>query len=211
MLSTPPPTAPERFAAILSSLGWAVAKQTGWGLSLQLIMLIRARIRRIKIRFAALAARIAAGTYKPRKPSGKPRRKPEKPPKPPPRNPFPNRPGWLLPLEKSAISHRGQLEALFRDAEMVALMAAAPEAMEKVLRPLCRMLQLELPAVLARPPRPRVRRPEPKPRPNPAPDATRPAPAAGPAPRPGPPARPPPPRPALGLEIINGRPRLVWN
>ena len=207
MPSTPPPTAPERFAAILSSLGWAVAKQTGWGLSLQLITLIRARIRRIKIRFAALAARIAAGTYKPRKPSATPRRKPEKPPKPPPRNPLPNRPGWLLPLEKSAISHRGQLEALFRDAEMVALMAAAPEAMEKVLRPLCRMLQLELPPLLAKP-RAAARRTARK----------RPAAAAPPArphppPPPQPPPRPPPaaPRPALGLEIINGRPRLVWN
>jgi hypothetical protein len=170
-------------------------------------MLIRARIRRIKSRFAALAARIAAGKYRPRKPPATPRRKPEKPPKPPPRNPLPNRPGWLLPLEKSAISHRGQLEALFRDAEMVALMAAAPEAMEKVLRPLCRMLQLELPPMLAKP-RAAARRTARK----------RPAAAAPPArprspPPPSPPPTPPPaaPRPALGLEIINGRPRLVWN
>jgi hypothetical protein len=92
------------------------------------------------------------------------------------------------------------LEALFRDAEMVALMAAAPEAMEKVLRPLCRMLQLELPPVLAKP-RAAARR---SPRKKPAPPAR---------PRSPPPPSPPPtaPRPALGLEIINGRPRLVWN
>src|SRR5580658_550622 len=192
----PPPLrpAPERFAAILHALVWAVAKQTGWGLSHQLIGLISLRIIRIKDRFIRLAARIAAGTFKPRQPSATPRRTPETPPKPPPPSPLPTRPGWLLPLEKSAVHHRGAIEILFQDPEMVALMAAAPEAMEKVLRPLCRMLRLDLPPVLVRPKPERAvpKRARPQPRPKPAPPEAVAAPAL---PRPAPPPWPPRPLP----------------
>jgi hypothetical protein len=204
----PPPLrpAPERFAEILYLLSWAVAKQAGWGLSLQLIALIGSRITRIKQRFAALAARLAAGTYRPRPPAAAPRRPPANPAKPPPPNPLPNRPGWLLPLEKSAVAHREHLERLFADPEMVALLAQAPEAMARVLRPLCRMLRLDLPPVLAaiKP----ARRPQRPPRPG---KPRAPAPAVAPPPWPPRPVPLPPP-PALTLEYDYwGEPHLVWS
>lgn len=207
-MPTPPlRPAPERFASVLLCLGRAVAAQTGWGLSLHLIAVIVSRIQRVKHRFARLAARIAAGTYAPRRPAAAP----EKPAAgqrrpPPPKNPLPSTPGWLLPLEASAAACRGQLEALFGDAEMVALMAAAPAAMARVLRPLCRMLALDLPPALA------TARAAPA---DPPPDPSQPAPAARPK---APPRRPPPswtappPLPALTLEyVFGGGQRLVWN
>ena len=202
-MSQPPVrTAPERFAAILFSLAWAVAQQTGWGLSLRLIALITTRLNRIKHRFAALAARLAAGTYKPRRPSkAAPRKQPESPEKKPapPKDPLPNTPGWLLPLEKSASAHRSQLQLLFQDPEMRALLSQAPEAMRKVLRPLCRMLAMDLPPVLVKP--------------RTTPPRKRPARPAAPARPPSPPPwlAPKRPLPALTLEWVAGRPRLVWN
>jgi hypothetical protein len=52
-----------------------------------------------------------------------------------------------------AVGYRGQLEHLLRDPDMAALIAAAPEPMGRALRPLCRMLGLPPPPILA-PPRP---------------------------------------------------------
>jgi hypothetical protein len=206
-MPTPPlRPATERFAEILRALGWAVAQQTGWGLSLHLIAVIVGRVQRIKRRFAALAARIAAGTFKPRQPNtaAASTKKLETAPKPPPPNPLPNRPGWLLPLERDAVCHRAQLESLFQDPEMIALLAAAPEAMARVLRPLCRMLALDLPPALAPP------KPAPSVAADPPPSARPPARRAA---RPTRNASLPvvPPRPALTVEFVFGQPRFVWS
>jgi hypothetical protein len=131
-------------------------------LPLPLIGLIVDRLRRIKQRFATLAARVAAGRYLPRHPATPPRRRPGQPPPPPDR--LPRKFGWLLKLVPDAVGYRGQLENLLRDPDMAALLAAAPGPMGRPLRSLCRMLGFEPPPILAPPPsaRPRTRPPHPE-------------------------------------------------
>jgi hypothetical protein len=148
-----------------------IAMMGGDRLPLLLIAQIVDRIRRIKQRFATLAARIAAGKYVPRQNANPPRKRPGQ--APPPKNPLPQKFGWLLKLVPDAIGYRCQLENLLLDPEMAALISAAPGPMAKTLRPLCRMLGLTPPPILAPPPR------------------------AKPKPRPPKPARPPAPKPSL--------------
>jgi hypothetical protein len=133
------------------------------------IGLIADRIRVINQGFKRLSARLAAGTYRPR--HGHRRRKATDP-KPRQPSPLPQTFGWLLKLVPDAVGYRSQLEYLFRDPAMAALMAQAPASMARILRPLCWMLYLPPPPILARP-RPR--------REAATPDAG-PAPEAGPAP-----------------------------
>ena len=170
-----PPRPPhERFAAIIDLLCRTVAARiAGGGLAGPLIMLIWRRLRHMGTRFAAIAARHGAGTLHP------PRHRPRapRPPRARPREPLPRGNAWLLRLVPDAVGGASQLQHLLADAEMAALIAAAPQT-GRILRPLCRMLGLRPPAVLALPPRP--------PRPPAAP--TRPA-------TDRPPAAPPPPRP----------------
>ena len=150
-MPAPPPRAPEKcFAAILQWLSRAVAARMGGEqLALSLIALIVERLRRIKQRFAYLAARVRDGLYVPRRSAGPPRRRPGQPP--PPRNKLPNKFGWLLPLVPEAVGYRSQLEHLLADPEMAALLAAAPAAMRRPLRSLCRMLGVIPPPILAAP------------------------------------------------------------
>ena len=165
---TPPPIPLEQFAAIRLCLCQFVARQTGWGISLQLIALIIAKIRTIGQRFARLVARIEAGTYTPRRPPATPRKTAASRPRPPSKLPL--KFAWLLPLVPGAACFGGQLETLFRTPEMAALLAAAPEPMGRVLRPLCWMLGVTPPPILA------WRRKTPPPAP--------PAPPAAPGPKP---------------------------
>ena len=175
----PPPRSPgESFATLLRCLGHAVvAMMGGERLSLQVIALIMGRIREINQGFARLAARLAAGTYKPRRYHGRKAAAP----RPRRRSPVPQKFGWLLPLVPEAVQYRAQVEhLLLRDPAMAALIAAAPAPMARVFRPLCWMLRLEPPPILARPrrktPPPRRKTPPRSPKPN-AP----PAPASQPA------------------------------
>ena len=158
----PPLRAPaERFATILQWLTRAVMAQMGGErLPLPLIALIVDRIRRIKQRFAYLADRLRDGLYIPRHRTTAPRRRPGQAR---PQNPLPQKFGWLLKLVPEAVGYRSQLENLLRDPEMAALLAAAPTAMRRPLRSLCRMLGLSPPPVLPLPPRPK-----PPPAPSPA-------------------------------------------
>ena len=160
----PPTTSPaERFATCLHWLTKAVVAMMGGDrLPLLLIAQIVDRIRGIKQRFATLAARIAAGQYVPRQNAAPPQKRPGQ--APPPKNPLPNTFGWLLKLVPEAVQYRGQLEILLQDPEMAALLAAAPGAMARPLRSLCRMLGLTPPEILAPPPavRPRIRPPKPE-------------------------------------------------
>jgi hypothetical protein len=171
------PTPAERFATLLQWLGQAVAAMSGGDrLSYTLIALIIDRIRDINQRVARLAARIRAGRYAPRRgttrrrpPAGRRYRQP---------NPLLKKFGWLLPLVPEAVGYRSQLEYLFRDAEVMALLAAAPASLRRPLRSLCWMLRVSPPPILAPP--------------GAAPP--QPAQAGGPEPPPWPPA--PPPLPA---------------
>ena len=154
-MSTPSPCPPpERFATLLQWLTRAVVSMMGGErLALSVISLIVERIRRIKQRFADLAARISAGTYVPRRRTTPPQRRPGQPP--PPRSPLPTTFGWLLKLVPQAVVNRSQLQNLLGDPEMQALLAAAPTAMRRPVRSLCRMLGLPPPPILALPPRPK--------------------------------------------------------
>jgi len=157
------PPAPERFATLLLWLGKAVDTLYHAGIiAAPLFILLQHRISGIKRRFARLAARIAAGAaagqFTPRA-SGGPR-----PGRPPGRkNLLPSGAFWLIKLVPEAVGHRSQLEYLLRDPEMAALLAAAPAEMGRILRPLCRMLGVEVPKVLAPPPDKRPKKPR-KPR-----------------------------------------------
>ena len=129
-------------------------------------------------------ARIAAGTSAPRRSAG-PRRSPTAGrPRPPSKLPY--KFGWLLPLVSDANGDRSQCHHLLRAPEMAAPLAAAPAATSRPLRPLCWMLRLSPPAILASP-----RAAPPQPSPPPPPPAARAA---------SPPAPPPcacgPPLPA---------------
>jgi hypothetical protein len=143
----PIPTPAERFATILLWLSRAVAARSAAGLPGPLIVLIVGRIRHIQQRVARLAARIRDGRYAPRRRSAPPRsatiRRPRRP------NPLPQDFGWLLKLVPESVGYRSQLEHLLRDAEMVALLAAAPAAMARPLRSLCWMLRVSPPPILA--------------------------------------------------------------
>jgi hypothetical protein len=189
-VQTSPPRSPaESFATLLRCLGHAVvAMMGGERLTLQVIALIMTRIREINQRFKRLAAHLAAGTYKPRRYLGRKAAEP----KPRRRNPLFQKFGWLLPLVPEAVQYRAQLEhLLLRDPAMAALIQSAPAPMARVLRPLCWMLHLEPPPILARPavqatpPRPKTppRSPPPTPQPEPPAPAARPAPPALPVAR----------------------------
>jgi hypothetical protein len=171
------PAPAERFAILLRWLTQAVVTRNAFGLSLSLIWLIVDRLRTIKQRVARLAARIRDGRYAPRR--GTPRH-----PRPGPRraDTLPRQFGWLVPLVPEALVYRALLESLLLDPEMAALLAAAPGAMRRPLRSLCRMLGLAPPAILA-PPIPAPRQPAqvpPPPTPPPPPPQRRARPPAPP-------------------------------
>ena len=130
------------------------------------------RISRTRQRLLRLLTRIAAG-HRPRPP-----RKPGTAPRPSGTPaPFPNRRhGWLaVMLDHNARNYASQLNHLLHTPGVAEIIATSPGAM-RTLRPLCRMLGVDLPAALrppARPPTPpRPRPPRPAPAPPPAPTGT---------------------------------------
>jgi hypothetical protein len=239
------PAPAERLATILLWLRRAVAARSAAGIPGPLIVLIVGRISHIGQRLARVAARIRDGRYVPRRRPAQPGPAPLRPaplrpaplrpaplrrPRQP--TPLPRRSGWLLRLVPEAAGYRAQLEHLLRDAEMAALLAAAPAAMARPIRSLCWMLQLPPPPILTPPiltppilTPPILTPPIPAPRPGPRPAPPQAAPAAAPAsppPHPPPPASPapwrtaiappPPPARACGPPLpacAVGRPRAV--
>ena len=136
------------------------------------------RLQRWAVEFEALVARFRAGRLRPRAPRAascpssvsRPR------PRPPLRGPsLPRDFGWLLRLVPGTVAHVGQVRHMLADPEMVALLAASPRAV-RMLRQLCRMLDIREPDFMA--PQRRKRPPA-----NPEPTAPSPEPsAANPAP-----------------------------
>jgi hypothetical protein len=162
-----------RFASILDGALKAIARHTAIPADVRrLLLLVYSWINRTKKRFAALAARVAAGkaSPRPRPASVTPRSKgeaPEKPDKPRPPS-LPREKAWLLVLMKWEIAcYRSTIMNWLEEPEVVALIQAAPQA-GRLLRPLCRLLGIDLPPILKLPPRPR--RPKP-PKPEPTPEA----------------------------------------
>ncbi len=62
---------------------------------------------------------------------------------------LPTAPGWLLVQVGAAASYRGQLEHLLSQAEYAEFLAAVPQA-SRILRPLCRLLGIGVPAAKPR-------------------------------------------------------------
>ena len=173
-MSPAPSTPAERFAMFIASLTHAVGMHTGWDrvLTLTLISQITTRLRNIKWAVLRLAERIASGKYRRRAFAPRPGAAGRRPP-----NPLPTTRNWLEPMLPEVVHYRGHLLDLLQDPEMAALIQAAPEAMGRPLRSLCRLLGLRPPPVLARPKTPRA------------------APAAKPTASPPEPPQPQPPRP----------------
>ena len=145
-------TPAERFAGALRQLIFVVATMGGGDrLSSLLITLIVDRLRSIKLSFARIAARVAAGTYAPRTRSAAPPKRPAAPKKPGPETRLPRHVGWLLKTVPLTVQARGQLEFLFQDPEMQALLAAAPKSLGRPLRSLCRLLAIRPPPLVALP------------------------------------------------------------
>ena len=177
----------DRFALIIDGLCRATAARIAVNRAMgPLIILIWRRLRRMASRFAALNARVRAGTLRaPRHRTTAPRK-----PRPPDRLPdrLPQHFAWLIRLVPEAAACGGQLQALLSDPEMQTLLAAAPQA-GRILRPLCRMLAVQPPPALLPPPPAR-----------PAPQAAPPTPKSA---KPKAPGRAPP-------DVPPDPPGMVW-
>jgi hypothetical protein len=175
-VDTAAPSLADRFTEIVVGIRGALALQdtakhpTTIGPLLNLIWLRLSRLRR---RFAALFAKYRAGTLRPprvrvRPPSASPRSAaaPDAPKLPPLIR------GWAirhLPEPWHVNVWREPLQKWLADPEMFALWQAAPQV-GRLLRPLCHMLSLDMPAWLKLLRRPRKPRPPAPPRP---PDASK--------------------------------------
>jgi len=141
------PAAIQRFALIIDGLCRSFAASHARGVAGPLILLVWSRLRRIGARFAAVAARVRSGTV----PAASSRAAcrgtacgpaASRPTPSGARQTLPRGFAWLVRLAPEAACHGSQLQNLLSDAEMVALLSAAPQ-MARVLRPLCRMLGVE--------------------------------------------------------------------
>ena len=164
-MSPHPP--PERFRHLIDVITRAVVAHTGWDqrMSLTLIGLITERLRGIKWTFLRLAACIQAGRYRRRAVSPRPRDASGHAPPIRGADPLPKKSGWLEDLLPETVQFRGFVDQMLRSPEMEALIRAAPDALGRPLRSLCRMIGLRPPPILARPPR---AAPAPTPAPTPA-------------------------------------------
>ncbi len=155
--ATPPPA--DRLARILDDLCKAVAARGPGGfLPIPLLVLVWTRIRRASIRIARLAARAASG--KPPIVRRAPRAAPTNPAPRKPARRLPRRAGWLIGPVPAAGGYASQLQYLLTQPDMVALLDAAP-GIDRLLRPLCRMLGVARPKLPPRPTTPRPTTPRP--------------------------------------------------
>ena len=191
-----PPTPLQRVAFLVNHLMRIIGvlylgSPQGGRIPRPLLALANQRLADFREQFARLAAKILAGTYRPRRFTPRPATATATA-KPRPESPL-RRQGWLADHLPGAVAAplRGDLLHLLEDPETQALIAAAPAEMARLFRPLCWMLKLKPPQILAR------RRREP-----PAPQPARAAKAAttrrrqAPHARPTPPASPPASAPA---------------
>ncbi len=131
----------DRMALTLDGLGQAVAARIlGGAMQAVMILLVWRRLRRIEGQIRGLLARFRAGRLWVRRvsPGGVRGAHGGSGPALLPRG-F----GWLLALvPQEAACFAGQMRGVLAEPEMVALLAAAPQA-RRVLAPLCRMLGIE--------------------------------------------------------------------
>ena len=160
-MSNPPARTPaECLATIILWLSRTVDSHSMWGkLARPLAVLILDRIRAIKQRFDRLAARIEAGRSRRAAPSATPRARLPGGPAPQIRCPkaSPGSSSWC----RNGGLRLAIADTCSRQTEMAALMQAAPAEMRRVLRPLCHMLGVRPPPILAPPPSARPKPPSP--------------------------------------------------
>ena len=138
-----------------------------------------AAIERLRKGAVDLLRKLEAGTYRPRKPGVARRPAPAgRAPRPAPAIPFPGFRGILCDLVGNERGNPGYwLHEFMQDPALPAHVQACP-ALARRLRPLCRLVGLDIPAWLRPPPRPRRPRAPPASRPpaaRPAPDPTKPS------------------------------------
>ncbi len=134
------------FTSILTDLQAAIAVVAARERALTVMLVaVWGRIARIRGRLERLIARWRAGIEVPARTSraGKVRNSVRA------AAALPIAPGWLLVQVGAAASYRGQLEHLLSQAEYVEFLAAVPQA-GRILRPLCRMLGIGVPAAKLR-------------------------------------------------------------
>lgn len=114
------------------------------------------RLNRARQRIAHLMSRLAAGrSFAARAPRPRPQARAARAARQVPPAIFPARPGWLLrELRHEAAFYRNGLETLLAQPGMAELLLHSPGTV-RLLRPLCRMLALDMPALLRPPPRAR--------------------------------------------------------
>jgi hypothetical protein len=144
LTTTPAPAA--SFARLIEGLCQALAARNALSRPAgPLLILAWSRLRRLAVRFAALAARLHSGTL----PAAAARRRtvshrPQAAPPPGRPRRLPQNFAWLVRLVPGAAASASQLQHLLGEPEMAALIAAAPQT-RRMLRPLCRMLGVPLP------------------------------------------------------------------
>ena len=112
------------------------------------LVLVHNTLKKIARDFAAVAARLDAGTLRrpaPRTPSATPRKPPDSQ-KPRLAWPYrlPNTPYWLVRLFQPSTYAAGALYQFFHLPELQALLVAAPQ-LRRIIRPLCTALDVEQP------------------------------------------------------------------
>ena len=170
-------TLTDRFSLVAKGLRDLLAARMAQSDALRpLLMLLWSRLGRLNRRIATLSARLASGkpvAARPRSPARN-----TSPARPSKRAvPLPRRAGWLVAHASEAAAYAENFRQLLQDPEMTALLQAAPQ-LKRQLRPILRLLMLELPESIALPRRPRKPRPRypRKPRTEALPDVWRPGP-----------------------------------
>ena len=166
----------ERFGGFITRLKQAVADGSGRNKALMgpITLLLWNHLSRVLRRLTAIHAQFVAGTLSPPRPRAA-RAKRQAEPKVPEARKHPRIPSGhvFMPYYVGHLHHA--MRELFADPEMLALLAAAPQA-RRLLRPLWRRMTADpLPEILRLPKRKRRSRPKPPPPPEPRPGQAAPA------------------------------------
>jgi hypothetical protein len=142
------------------------------------LLLLWRRLGNLNHRIAILTQRLAEGRSVAPRPRSQPRPAEETTAtKRPARLRLPNKPGWLVAQTIQAAPYANYFRQLIDQPEMVALLEACPQ-LKRQLRPILHLLLIDLPPILALPPRP-PRAPRLKPPRAPRPQKPRRAPCHG--------------------------------
>ncbi len=183
----------DRFAAGIAVLCGLIARHGHLRrLAGPFLVLVWRRVRDIGGQVDALLARMRAGTLR-RYPARRPPRRVAVPRRRPAPGLLPNGHAWLAALIPETAVSGAHLQNLLADPDIPALLEAAPQ-LRRALRPLCRMLGVELPPSPPGPPPPSARRVSARPRYSPRATALVACPRASPnlPPHPPPGTGPPP-------------------